>query len=311
MGMIFIVFILVVIGVVIYFSLRNSDEDGAAALGKLALGGAIFLSVCILGYNSYTIIPAGFAGGQILFGNVYDQALPEGFHIINPLVEIQEVDIKTQSYSMTGGGDKEVEDNSSTDKDDAMNVLSADGLTLTIDVSILYRVETVRIPSILKTLGLDYKEKLIRPLTRSAMRQISANYLATDLYSSKREEYNSRVMEYLIKELEPRGITVENVLIRNIVLPATVRDAIESKIQMKQEAERMQFVLQKENQEAERKVVEAKGIADFIRIVSEPVTAKYLEYKKLNAMESLSHSANSKVIFWDNKGVPYTFTNGF
>jgi regulator of protease activity HflC (stomatin/prohibitin superfamily) len=206
-------------------------------------------------------------------------------------------DIKTQNYTMSAShdeGDKE--------GDDAIRVLTADGLEVIIDLTVLYRISPAQAPAILKQIGADYKDKIIRPITRTKIRDNAVYYDAVSLYSTRRDEFQNRIFKAIDIDLKNRGIILEQLLIRNINLPASVKQTIESKINAEQEAQKMQFVLQKEKQEAERKRVEAQGIADYQRIISTGLSDKQLQYEAIKAQRDLSLSPNAKVIIMGAKG---------
>jgi regulator of protease activity HflC (stomatin/prohibitin superfamily) len=212
--------------------------------------------------------------------------------MVNPLVEIKTFDVKTQNYTMSA-----VHTEGDQEGDDAIRVLSADGLEVSIDVTVLFKVTPSEAPFIYNTIGTDYKGVIIRPLSRTKMRDFAVYYDAVSLYSSKRDEFQSRVVKALETDLKKRGLILEQVLVRNIMLPESVRKTIESKINAEQEAQKMQFVLQKEKQEADRKRVEAQGIADYQRIISSELNDKLLQYEQINANKELAKSPNAKVVF--------------
>ncbi len=236
-------------------------------------------------------IEAGHVGVKTLFGKVQDGALGSGLNIINPLIEVKEFDVRTQNYTMSG-----IHDEGEKSGDDAIRVLSADGLEVSIDLSVLYRVIPDEAPRILQEIGADYRDKIVRPITRTKIRDNAVYYDAVALYSSKRDEFQTRIFNSIEKDFKSRGLVLEQLLVRNITLPASVKASIESKINAEQEAQKMQFVLQKEKQEAERKRVEAQGIADYQRIISSGLTDKQLQYETIKANLELAKSPNSKVI---------------
>jgi regulator of protease activity HflC (stomatin/prohibitin superfamily) len=186
--------------------------------------------------------------------------------------------------------------------DDAIRVLTKDGLEVTIDLSVLYRVNATNAPQLVKNVGIDFKDKIIRPLARTKIRDNAVYYDAVELYSTKRDEFQQRIFKDIDKEFNYRGLILENLLIRNIALPQTVKLTIESKINAEQEAQKMQFVLQKEQQEAERKRVEARGIADYQKILNEGLSDKQLQYEQIKAYKEIATSTNAKVIIMPSKG---------
>lgn len=197
-----------------------------------------------------------------------------------------------------------IHDEGAKSADDAMRVLTADGLEVTIDLTVLYKVLPSDAPRIVKETGLDYTDKIVRPITRTKIRDNAVYYDAVSLYSSKRDEFQQRIFGTIDSDFKKRGLILEQLLVRNITLPASVKAAIELKINAEQEAQKMEFVLQKEKQEAERKRVEAQGIADYQRIINESLTERQLQYEQIKAMKELSISANAKTIILGKGSTP-------
>jgi regulator of protease activity HflC (stomatin/prohibitin superfamily) len=189
--------------------------------------------------------------------------------------------------------------------DDAIRVLTADGLEVTIDLTVLYRLVPVDAPRLIKETGLDYRDKIVRPLARTKIRDNAVYYDAVSLYSQKRDEFQDRIFKSIEEDFKKRGIVLEQLLVRSIALPQSVKNSIESKINAEQEAQKMQFVLQKERQEAERKRVEAQGISDYQRIISSTLSDKQLQYETIKANLELAKSSNSKVIIMGGKSAPF------
>ena len=247
--------------------------------------------------TSLVQIEPGEVGVQKLFGKVSDNILESGLNIKNPLVEVVPFDKRTQNYTMSGatsGGE--------IVGDDAIHVLSADGLEVIIDLTVLYKVVPSEAPRILREIGTDYKNVIVRPICRTRIRDNAVYYDAVALYSSKRDEFQDRIFKGIEGDFKNRGMLLEQLLVRNITLPESVKTAIESKINAEQEAQKMEFVLQKEQQEAERKRVEAQGIADYQRIISLSLTDKQLQYEMIKA---ITNSPNAKlIIMGDGKNTP-------
>lgn len=271
--------------------------------GSVKLAGLVAI---VLGLLSSLVIQidAGQVGVQALFGNVKDGTLKSGLNIINPLVEIQEFDTKTQNYTMSG-----IHDEGDKKGDDAIRALSADGLEVVLDLTVLYRIIPERAPFIYREIGLNYRDVVVRPIARTRIRDIAANYDAVNLYSLKRDEFQAKIFATIESDFKKRGFVLEQLLVRNITLPESVKKAIESKINAEQDAQKMQFVLQKEKQEAERKRVEAQGIADYQRIVTSTLTDKQLQYEGIKAQKELAASQNSKIIIMGNGKSPLILGN--
>jgi regulator of protease activity HflC (stomatin/prohibitin superfamily) len=159
-------------------------------------------------------------------------------------------------------------------------------------------------PRLLRETGADYTDKIVRPLTRTKIRDNAVYYDAVALYSSKRDEFQGRIFKSIEDDFKKRGLVLEQLLVRNITLPTSVKASIESKINAEQDAQKMQFVLQKEKQEAERKRVEAQGIADYQRIISTGLSDKQLQYEMIKANLELAKSPNAKVIIMGKGNTP-------
>ncbi len=263
--------------------------------------------VALLGFLTSCIvqIDAGQVGVQKLFGKVQNRILQSGLNFVNPLVDVIKMDIKTLNYTMSG-----VHDEGDKAGDDAIRVLTADGLEVTIDLSVLYRVVPSEAPRLLAQTGDDFENKIVRPLTRTRIRDNAVYYDAIALYSTKRDEFQQRIFKNIEEDFKKRGLLLENLLVRNITLPASVKATIEQKINAEQDAQKMQFVLQKEKQEAERKRVEAQGIADYQRIISESLTDRQLQYESIKANLELSKSQNAKIIIMGKGNTPVILNPG-
>jgi prohibitin 1 len=167
---------------------------------------------------------------------------------------------------------------------------------MTLDTSLLLRLDAKRAADVYQKIGMDYTKNVVEPMLRSAIRDVTAKHSANALYTGGREEVQQKIQEMLFKELGDRGIFVENVLLRDVQLPAMLKTSIEQKQQAEQESLRMSFILQKEKQEAERKRIEAQGISDFQRIVAAGISQQLLEWKGIEATEKLAASTNSKIV---------------
>jgi len=285
--------VLLILGLIIFFvgqALHRGDINIKKFSGPVRLVGLVVIALGVL--TACVIqIEAGQVGVQKLFGKVQTEVLNSGLHFINPLVDVVKLDIKTQNYTMSG-----VQDEGHKAGDDAIRVLSADGLEVTIDLSVLYRVVPNETPKLLSETGENYEDKIVRPITRTRIRDNAVYYDAVALFSGKRDEFQQRIFKTIEGDFSKRGLLLENLLVRNITLPQSVKTTIEQKINAEQDAQKMQFVLQKEKQEAERKRVEAQGIADYQRIISESLTDKQLQYESIKAQLEIAKSPNAKVI---------------
>jgi len=248
--------------------------------------------VGILGLSSTSCVRTGHVGVVSVFGRVTGRTLSEGIHLVNPAARITELSVKTQ----------EVKEHAA--------VPSSEGLIMGLEASVLYHLDPARAAEVYQTIGPNYAEVLLQPTFRSAIRAITAGNTAASLYSDARESIARQILDDVVRQVAPRGVIVENVLLRDLQLPDTLKRAIEAKQQAQQEAQRMEFVLQREKQEAERKRVEAGGIKDFQDIVSQGISEKLLEWKGIEATMELVKSQNSKVIVVGNSknGLPLIYS---
>ncbi|CAM3904920.1 prohibitin family protein [Mucilaginibacter galii] len=294
MILIFLGLVFLVAGIV----LKQSNTTNSRFSGVATTAGIVVIVLGAL-LSAFKTIPPGKAGVQTLFGKVQNQVLESGLHVINPLVDVTTFNIQTQNYTMSG-----VHSEGEVVGDDAIKVLCSDGLEVTIDLSTLFRVKASKAPFIYQNIGVDYVDKLVRPVTRTVLRDNAVNYQAVDLYSVKRQEFQDRIFQTISQNFAKNGLELQQILIRNVALPASVKASIESKINAEQEAQKMQFVLQKERQEAERKRVEAQGIADYQKTLSTGLSDKQLQYESIQAQKAIALSPNTKVIIMGNGKTP-------
>jgi regulator of protease activity HflC (stomatin/prohibitin superfamily) len=292
--------ILIILGILILiggFALERSPEFSRFA--KIVRSIAMLIMVAGVLSKCIVQINAGQIGVKSLFGKVQNDVLSSGLHFVNPIVEVQRLDIKTQNYTMSG-----IHDEGAKSGDDAIRVLTSDGLEVTIDLTVLYKLLPSEAPKLVRETGVDYTDKIVRPLTRTKIRDNSVYYEAVSLYSNKRDEFQQRIFKSIEEDFKKRGLVLEQLLVRNITLPASVRATIEQKINAEQDAQKMQFVLLKEKQEAERKRVEAQGIADYQRIINIGLTEQQLQYEQIKAYLELAKSPNSKVVIMGKGNAP-------
>jgi len=227
----------------------------------------------------FTQIPAGYVGVVDFFGIVSDKTLPAGINTVNPLARVIKYSIQTKEHK------------------EAMQVLSREGLTIGLEISVLYRLDLDSAARVYKTVsGGDYETIILVPQFRSISRAVTASFQASALYSTEREKLGASIQEELAKMVRPRGVIIETTPIRNVALPTQLTEAIEQKQRADQESQRMEFVLTKEKQEADRKRIEAKGIADFQSIVAAGISEQLLRWKGIEATEKIAQSPNTKVI---------------
>ena len=266
---------------------RVIDPNSGFGLKLIGLAIAAFLVVILL-FSSVAKVETGHVGVLTLFGRVTGEMLPEGIHFINPLKTNNEMSIQTQTIK------------------ESASVPSSEGLVMNLDTSLIYHVDPTKASEVYQKIGPAYESVLIEPNLRAAIREATASHSANALYTGEREMVAKQIYDQLASLLGQRGFIVESILLRDIQLPATLKASIESKQQAEQEALAMNFRLQKETQEAQRKRIEAGGIRDFQQIVAQGISPQLLEWKGIEATENLAKSANSKVVVIGNSknGLP-------
>jgi regulator of protease activity HflC (stomatin/prohibitin superfamily) len=270
---------------------RGGKVIDTGAVPFLRVVGLLFLALFVLIFlwASIAYVPAGNVGVLTVMGSVkIDRVLPEGTHLVNPIAVNNVMSIRTQTLKETA------------------SVPSNEGLLITMDTSLLFHLDTEKAAELYQKVGPGYVDVVIEPNLRSAIREVTASHSANVLYSGEREKVANQIYEQLKRELSVRGIVVESVLLRDIQLPPTLKTSIEAKQQAEQESLAMSFRLQKEKQEADRKRIEAAGIRDFQQIVAQGISNQLLEWKGIEATETLAKSPNAKVVVIGNpkNGLP-------
>ncbi len=270
------IFALLIIGFsyVAYSNLKKTGrfKESRFALVGYAIGGIIIL------LKLFTVVPAGTVGVVDFLGSVSDNTLKAGVNFVNPLANVVKFNIKTQEVK------------------EMMNVPSKEGLSVQLEISLLFSLDPENASKIYKTVGEDYANVILIPQFRSVVRGVTSKYDAKALYTASREQLATEIKTELEKLVRPRGINIEFAPMRQIILPQGLTVAIEEKLKSEQESQRMQFVLIREEQEAERKRIEAKGISDFQAIVSRGINDQLLQWKGIEATEKLATSTNSKIV---------------
>src|SRR6266568_3621705 len=257
----------------------------------IALAAIVVGLIVLLLIGPFRTVPAGHVGIKDFFGQVSPQPLLPGIRLVIPFTSVIKMSVQTL-------GIKEVAE-----------VPSQEGLILSLETSLLFQLDPAKAADIYRTVGSDYVGTIVEPQFRSAIREITASYEAKALYSAEREKIAGEIFSLFKRLAGERGIIVQQVLLRKIGLPPVVSNAIQEKLRREQEAEQMKFVLQKEQQEAERKRIEAQGVADFQRIVAQGISPQLLEWKGIEATEKLAGSPNAKIIMIGSArtGLPLIF----
>jgi regulator of protease activity HflC (stomatin/prohibitin superfamily) len=236
------------------------------------------VAALIVLFKSVVMIPAGHVGVKELFGNVYYDSLTAGIHIVNPLLSIHKMSIRTQQIT-----------------EEAV-VPSREGLTIGLDISVLISLDPKQAPEVYKTIGMDYQDIIVVPQLRSVVRGVTSGYDAKALYTAERELLATQMFEQLKPMVDARGVILERVLLRAVKLPEILSTAIEKKLEAEQQSEQMKFTLERERQEAERKRIEAKGISDFNSTVNLGLSDAVLKLRGIEATRELAKAENSKVV---------------
>jgi regulator of protease activity HflC (stomatin/prohibitin superfamily) len=267
-------------------------EGRPGGIRRAGFGLLVLVVLAIVAASSTSCVRTGHVGVVTLFGRVTGRTMAEGIHLVNPVSRVTELDIKT----------REIKERAS--------VPSKEGLMMGLEASVLYHLHPDRAAEVLQKIGPNYADVLLVPNFRSAMRTVTAANTASSLYSDGREGMARQILADLQAQVQPRGVVIENVLLRDLQLPETLKHAIEAKQQAQQEAQRMEYVLQREQQESERKRVEAQGIKDFQNIVTQGISDKLLEWKGIEATIELARSSNAKVVVVGNSktGLPLIFS---
>ena len=231
-------------------------------------------------FASIIVIEAGQTGVYSLFGRVKDEELSSGFHLVIPLAHITRMSIRTEEYTMSiaqGEGKKY--------SDDSITSLTKEGLEVALDMTVLYHLNEELASELYKSVGPEYNETIVRPAIRTVIREVVAEYEAKDLYSAKRLEAANKILESLKKTLDSRGVIIEEVLLRNVALPANLSRSIQEKLQAEQEAQKYDFLLDREEKEKERKIIEAEGQRDAQAIINQSLTDRYLYYQYIKELK--------------------------
>jgi len=284
--LLFLFIIFLFVGFIIFGAKRSVKN-----LNPLLAPIAFILAVVFLLLSMVRMVGPGEVGVEILFGKVNSKVLQSGLHLVNPLVTIERLSVRTQAYTMSAkSGEGQIRG------DDAITALTAEGLSVQLDVTVWFHLIPEKASEVYKNIGTDYISKIVRPAIRTAIRNAAVKYNATDIYSFKRTEVTDNIFSELKRDFATKGVECEKVLLRNVQLPDKVKNAIDDKIAAEQDAQKMKFVLQKETQEAERRKIEADGISKANKIIANSLTSRYLQWYYIQTLGKLVNSPNNTVI---------------
>lgn len=246
--------------------------------------GFLIVAAVMTFLTSCSVVRPGEVGVKQRFGKLKDKTIEPGLNIINPFTtRIVKIPIRTVNQEVK------------------LELPSKEGLNVSAEISILYHVQQEKVMEIIKEVGTNYDEVLVLSTFRSAAADVSAQFLAKDMHSGMRDEIEKKINEKMSELLAERGIVIESVLMKSISLPEGLYSAIESKLKAEQEAQEMEFVLQREEQEAKRKLIEAEGVKNAQKVLQDGLSKSILEWKSLEVLQELSSSPNAKIIITDGK----------
>ena len=272
--------------------MQNHEQRTTSRSGRVPhrINGLMLVFLSILA-ASCTTVRQGTVGVKQRFGKLDDRIITAGLVGVNPFsTRVIKVPIRTVN--------REVE----------LALPSKEGLNVQCEISILYRIMPEKVPQIIGTIGPDYEQAVIVSVFRSAAADICARYYAKDMHSAQRSVIEAEIATYMNSVLSERGMVIENVLMKSIKLPAGLAKAIEDKLEAEQRAQQMEFILQRERSEAQRRVIEAEGIRDAQLVLTEGLNENIIRYQSIEAFKQLSASPNAKVII-TNGETPFLIQN--
>jgi regulator of protease activity HflC (stomatin/prohibitin superfamily) len=292
--------LMAIVGLAIaYFALRRTAQGRVIA--RRAGTGAIILVAVLLALSFFRIVPPGHAGVPVLLGRVQKQ-MSSGLNIVLPIVNVTLMDVRTNAYTMSS-----IKDEGQLKGDDAIDALASNGLTVSLDVTVWFRLDVTKASWVFQNIGPDYVDKIVRPSIRTALRDAASRFTANELYSSTGRTVYTTVVDSLLEvAFTGKGVIRERVLLRRVKLPDVVMQAIEAKLAEDQNAQKMEFTLVKEGREAERKRVEAQGIADRNRTIASSLTSNYLSWYYIEMLKTVAATQNNTFVItpFDQKLTP-------
>jgi prohibitin 1 len=244
----------------------------------------MFLLIAVITLSGCRVIRQGDVGVKRTLGKIHPKALEAGPRLYNPFVSvIFHLPVRTVNLEVN------------------LDLPSKEGVNVNAEISILYRVDGRKATQIVETIGRNYEQIVILPVFRASAADITAKFMAKDMHTGNRLEIENAIRGQMMQVLDNRGFIIEAVLLKSIKLPKGLSRAIEEKMEAEQEAQRMEFILLREKQEADRKLIEAEGIMKSNSVISQGLTPQVIQYKSIEAFRELSKSTNSKIIITDGK----------
>jgi len=300
MGLFVLGVILLLFGFILLGLGRQWFKEGEQEAGGMAriIGWGLTIGAVVCLIFSLTVkIETGHVGVPVVFGRVLDYTYDSGLHLKAPWVTVVQMSVRKQEYTMSVAPQEgEVQGN------DAIDALSSDGLKITMDITVRYRLNETKAAWVYREIGTGeaYKRVIVRPKARTAIRNVASRYTAAEIYGVKRPEVQQAIFEEIKEDFEQNGLICEAVLLRNVILPETVQAAIEQKVAAQEAIQRAQYEVERARMEAEKRRVEAEGIAAAQRIIQETLTEEYLQWKFIEAVRELVGSPNTTFLI-----VPY------
>ncbi len=282
-----ILMLVIIAGIVVYLKFGPQLKE----YKKVIVISAVIIVILAILVGSIRIIPPGYVGVQVLLGKVQGRILQSGIHLVIPIVNVNKMSVRTQEYTMSS-----MKEEGLRKGDDAIIALTKDGLSISLDLTVWFKLEEIEAGVVYETIGPDYIDKIVRPAIRTAIRDAAVNYNVTEIYSTKRSELSDGIFENLFDGLQEKGIFIDRVLLRNIVLPQKVKSAIDDKIAAEQDAQKMEYVLQKEEKEKERKLIEAEGIANANRTIKASLSTQYLQWYYVQNLKEVLKSNGTRTV---------------
>ncbi len=282
-----ILMVVIIAGIVVYLKFGPQLKEHKKAI----VVSAVVIVILAILVGSVRIIPPGYVGVQVLLGKVQGRILPSGIHLVIPIVNVSKMSIRTQEYTMSS-----IKEEGLRKGDDAITALTKDGLSITLDLTVWFKLVDTEAGTVYETIGPDYIDKIVRPAIRTAIRDAAVNYNVTEIYSTKRSELSDGIYQGLVEALKDKNVFVDKVLLRNIVLPQKVKNAIDDKIAAEQDAQKMEYVLQKAVKEKERKLIEAEGIANANRTIKASLSTQYLQWYYVQNLKEVLKSNGTRTV---------------
>lgn len=241
----------------------------------------IVLLLLIFGSRMFYVIKPGERG--VVFRTISgvldkENIRSTGLHVIAPWNKLFKYNVREQQ------------------REETMDVLDKNGLSINVDVTVRFNPLYTRIGYLHEVFGVEFPNTLVVPEVRSSVRKVMGRYTAEEIYSTKRNEVESSIIDETANVLQKNDIDMRALLIRSINLPAEIKSAIENKLTREQESLAMTYINERERLEAERKLIEAQGIANYNRTVSASLTDNIIKLRGIEATNKLAESANSKIV---------------